>query len=125
MKVSEMFPSDYLKASDLQGQEVAVTIDRWGQELLGQGDAAEQKTIVYFQNKDRGLVLNKTNANALTDITGSDESDDWIGHQVVLFPDTVDFKGDRVPCIRVKASQAVPQPKPEPVTELSLDDIPF
>ena len=122
MKVSEMFKRDYLKAADLQGREITVTIDRWAREVLGQGDAAEEKTIVYFQNKDLGLALNKTNANTIADITGSEESDDWIGRPIVLFPDTTDYQGKRVDCIRIKA----PQPQPQPVpAELNADDIPF
>jgi hypothetical protein len=56
---------------------------------------------VYFAGKEKGLVLNKTNANMIVEIAGSDETEDWEGVQIVLYSTRVDFQGRRVDAIRV------------------------
>jgi hypothetical protein len=37
----------------------------------------------------------------IEEISGSDETDDWAGHQIILYPTKVDFSGRRVDAIRV------------------------
>lgn len=97
MRTSDAFPSKYLKAADLQGQQVTVKIDRVEFEMIGD----DKKLIIYFQGKDRGVVLNRTNANNISAIYG-DEMDEWRGMTVVLFEAMVDFQGKTVPAIRIK-----------------------
>jgi|SRR5689334_8541984 len=97
-RVSEMFPSSYLKADDLQGREVTVVIDSWESETLGE----ETRPVLYFVGKQKGLVLNKTNANMVAEIAGTDEMNDWQGLRITIYPTRTDFQGKRVPCIRVK-----------------------
>lgn len=97
MKIGKAFPSNYIKSDDLDGRRVVVTIDRVELEKIGD----DEKPVLYFKGKDRGLVLNKTNAATIVEITGSDDTDDWHGHPIVLFPSKTEFQGKRVPCIRV------------------------
>lgn len=112
MKIGAAFPGNYIKAADLQGKRVAVVIDHVEMEDIG----GETKPVVHFRGKDRGLVLNKTNSNAIWGINGSDETDDWPGTSIILFPSKTDFQGKRVDCIRVDppdnapARPARPQP---------------
>ena len=119
MNINASFPSNYLKASDLQGQEVVVTIDRVEMEEVGQGKDKEAKPIIYFRGKQKGVVLNKTNASTITSIVGSGETDDWTGHRVCLFVREVEFQGSMVPAIRIKAvattAKRAPKPAPAPV----------
>lgn len=97
MRVSEAFPSQYLKAADLQEKQAAVQVERVDFEQIGD----DRKPVVYFKGKEKGLVLNKTNANNIAAVYG-DETDDWLGADLVLFPTMVDFQGRSVPAIRVK-----------------------
>lgn len=97
MRISAAFPSTYLKAADLREQQVKVIIDRVELDEIG----GEHKPILYFQGKEKGLVLNKTNANVLAQAYG-DETESWAGGEVVLFPTMVDFQGRSVEAIRVK-----------------------
>ena len=48
------------------------------------------------------LILNKTNARSIARILGTDETHTWDGHDIMLVPAQVDFKGDIVDAIRVK-----------------------
>jgi hypothetical protein len=112
MKVGEAFPGAYLKSSDLQGRRVTVVISEIKPEEIG-GDT---KPVLYFEGKERGLVLNKTNANMIAEILGTDEMDDWHGHRIVLHPAKTEFQGRRVDCIRVDAApKGAPTPAPKPV----------
>ena len=118
MKIGSAFPGQYIKAADLQGKRVQVVIDHVEMEDIG----GETKPVLHFRGKERGLVLNKTNANAVWGITGTDETDEWSGVTVVLYPSKTDFQGKRVDCIRIDPPvqpvrrQAPPPPPPSPVS---------
>ena len=101
MNINEAFPSKYLKASDLQGRSIPVVMDRVEMEDIGRG---EEKLILYFQGKAKGMVLNKTNANNIAALYTPD-TDNWAGRQIVLFEAMVDFQGKTVPALRIKAPQ--------------------
>lgn len=133
--INEAFPSKYLKASDLQGREVIVTMDRVDFEPVGQ--KKEMKAVLYFQGKDKGLVMNKTNANKITEITGSALTEEWRGQRIRLYPSETQFGGDMVDCIRIKPlngsamrmTKLAPPPPPPPQDDyyepLDESDIPF
>lgn len=123
MKISAAFPSNYLKAADLNDRNVKVVMDRVEMEDIG----GDHKPILYFQGKDKGLVLNKTNSNNISAAYG-DDTDEWAGRQLVLYPAMTDFQGKTVPCIRVRAPTAkdgAAIPKPAPQSENPAEDIEF
>ena len=112
--IHEVFPSKYLRASDLGGVSPVVTIDRVEFEPVGR--AREMKGVVYFAGKQKGLVLNKTNATKMAEIVGSLETDDWPGSRVQLYATEVEFQGDTVETIRCKAPATARKPiPPKPV----------
>lgn len=126
MNVNTAFPSKTLKASDLNGSNVSVTISHVEIEKMG----SDNKPVVYFEGKQKGLVLNKTNAKRIVEITGSSETEDWKGYVIVLYPTETEFQGDTVECIRIKkpAQAARPTPPPKPPADdfqVSDDDVPF
>jgi hypothetical protein len=102
MKVSEVFTSNYLAASDLQGAEPTVVIASVEVKEFDDGN----KFLVTFQNKKKGLVANKTNSKRLAMLYG-DDTDDWIGKEVVLYTDIVDFQGRQTEAIRVRGPKKV------------------
>ena len=103
--IHDAFPSNYLKASDLKGAQPVVTIDRIEFEAVGR--TKEMKPIVYFVGKEKGVVLNKTNANKIAELTGSTETDDWSGCQIRLYATHVEFQGETVEAIREAADRNV------------------
>lgn len=124
MKSNDVFPGKYLRADDLNGAEPIVTMRDVKIETLGD----DSKPVLYFVGKEKGLVMNKTNWAAITEITGSDDSDEWTGKKVKLVTRKVDFQGKRVPAIRVEepiANGHRPPPPVEPVHAPDEDDIPF
>lgn len=136
--INDAFPSNYLKASDLQGKEVIVTIDRVDFEAVGR--EREMKAVIYFTGKDKGVVLNKTNAKKIIEISGSAITEEWQGTQIKLYPTETEFGGETVDCIRIKPvgrpamgrmQREAPAPRPVSVPDdihnapLTDDDIPF
>jgi hypothetical protein len=124
MNISEAFPSKYLKSSDLQDREVSVVIGRIEMETIG----TDRRMLLYFNGKDKALVCNKTNATSIAKGYGQD-TDNWIGKPIVLFPAYVDFKGESVEAIRVKLKPKAAAPQPpqsngNSTAELS-DEVPF
>jgi hypothetical protein len=118
MKTSEAFPSQYLKKEDVGDKRIVVSIDHVDMEDVGQGEQQERKPVVYFTGLDKGMVLNKGNADAMTEAAGGDdEMDNWRGVRVVLYVDrNVMFAGKRVGGLRVTlpAGKANPAKPAEP-----------
>ena len=115
MKIGAAFPSKYLKADDLGVNRPIVTIERVTLEDVG-GDG-EHRPVIRFAGKDKMLVVNKTNANIISEVLGTDETDEWEGRQIRLYATKTEFQGKRVPCIRVddQPVKVAPKPKPKPV----------
>lgn len=102
MNINDLYPSKYLSASDLQGREVEVTIGNVVIEEVGKDK--EKRPILYFQGKQKGVVLNKTNAHNVGVIYGPD-TEAWVGQRVTLFVVWTDFQGKSVEAIRIRGPQ--------------------
>jgi len=101
MNINEAFPSNFLKAADLNGAQPTVTISHIKTEEIGE----DRKMVLYFVGKEKGVVLNKTNATNIAAAYGP-ETDDWTGQKVTLFSSWVDFQGKSVEAIRIRKADA-------------------
>lgn len=88
MKVSQMYPEKWLKAAHLQGRTITVYVqDSTVQELFNtQAKKKEPKFVLYFYKAKLPMILNKTQALAMVEVTGVDDSDNWKGHYIALSP---------------------------------------
>lgn len=124
MKLTEAYPSAFLKADDLNGKQVRLTIEDVTLEEIGQGKDKEKKLIVSFVGKEKKLVLNKTNAKTISKLYG-DETDGWIDKDIIIAAREVEFQGDMVWSIRVSLSKPTAA---EPVAAAAKGDdanVPF
>jgi hypothetical protein len=119
MNINTVFPSKYLKASEFTG-DVSYTIKEVTIEEVGSENDKERKPIVYFNETEKGLACNKTNANTIAGIYGP-ETSGWIGRRITLFATEVDFQGTQTLAIRVRmrpptapAAAQAPAPAPAP-----------
>ena len=142
MKI-EATNSKTLKASDLNGREVRVTMSHVERQEFKNRETGgiDRKYVLFFEGKEKGLVLNKINTNTIIDYYG-DESDAWAGKQIILYETTAEYQGKRSPAIRIKvnpnhvtqAQVAAPQ-RPAPAaapaastykdTPIEEDSVPF
>ena len=116
--INDFYPSNYLRAADLGGKEVDVTIDRVTSEEFEQDGKKRMKPVVHFRNTGiKPLVTNKTNAMLIATACGSEDYSTWTGKQVRLYADLVNFRGKVSEAIRVKRT-------PAPLVEELNDEIP-
>lgn len=101
MNINEEFPSKWLKATDLNGQQPTYTIREVSREDIGDDGF---KPVIFFNEVAKGVVLNKTNATNISEAYGP-ETDAWIGKPVILFTTWVDFQGKSVEAIRIRPGQ--------------------
>lgn len=124
----------YLKAEDLRGRDATVYIASAEVVKMDEG----MKVCIYFQGKEKGLLLNKTNSTTISSLYGP-QTDGWIGKPITIGMSWVDFQGSQVQAIRVRPMvmnggvdpQAPPHHQPRPVQQQAApvrdldDEVPF
>lgn len=105
-----LFDDDWLKAIHLGSKERRVKIEKVEQgQLENKGKKTRKPVIVFAEagfpkgsdGKQLRLAANKTNAKVIARAYGNDTAD-WIGREIILYPTQTDMAGDTVDCIRVK-----------------------
>ena len=79
------------------------------------GNPQEAKPVVYLDEYDKGIILNKTNAKALVKVFGDDETT-WPGKKIVLttVPTRNPSTGEEIDAIRMQAVPAERKRKRRP-----------
>jgi len=115
----KIYGSKYLGEADLEGGEPRLKISKVELvELRDKNGSTKLKFVIWFEDTDKGLVLNKTNAKKLADAYGK-QPDKWVGQIVQLYSEDTSFgKGVRVRPMRKPAVPAEPNPE-------TNDAIPF
>ena len=142
MKTNEMKTSKYMKKEDCGENGILVKIADLKQENVAPDNKPEQlKWILYFHGDFKPMVMNGTNTKLIEKALGSDETDDWMDKEIVLFSDeNVEYMGEIVGGVRCDVTRtkryhakqsAVPgvAAKPEKPARAEspdfVDDIPF
>jgi hypothetical protein len=118
MNINDVYQSTstFLRAADLHGSTVKLMIAEVGTHTFDEGTPkAKTQVILGFQGKEKRLGLNATNARAIAEQLG-DDTDQWPGKEIKIFPTKTDFGGEMVDCIRI-VQEAPP--------EALHDEIPF
>ena len=126
-----MFPSNYVAAVEFGGKDVSLTISKVEIEALKKTDGTtEKKPVLHFSETPKKLVLNKTNANTIAELHGS-EARKWAGKRITLFPDRCMSFGKQTDCVRVRSkipaggggrpAPAATQQAPAAEDDLSID----
>lgn len=83
----ELYPGRFIKAGELQGKRVTLTIKDIDTDLLIGDDGKEKvKGVITFEQTPKQLPLNKTNGLCLRAMFGRKLSD-WIGRKIIIYPD--------------------------------------
>jgi hypothetical protein len=129
MKREELFPSKYLKCGDLKGRSVVVEIEEAPlEQLKGTDGTVQSKVVLHFVGKRKSMPLNRTNWDSVVEVTGEDDTVNWPGCRIEIYPSTTEMAGKRMDCIRVRApaSKEGAAPKQRGSSEDAFDDeIPF
>lgn len=94
-----MFDSEYLRAVDLEDADAVFIIA--SVEAGEVGEEGKKQPIITFEGQEKKFGCNRTNAVTIANLYGNDTRQ-WKGKALTLFPTTTQFKGDTVDCIRVR-----------------------
>jgi len=99
-------PSKYLSHTDISDvTDTVLTVKSYEKTIIGQQPPTE-KWVLYFEETQKGLVLNKTNGKTMTKLFLSDDMDSWIGGKVSLYvKDDVEFQGEIMSAIRIRTKR--------------------
>ena len=125
MSILKLFPSKYLKHYDIADGET-VTISEVKVEEVGQDK--QEKPVLYFNEHDKGAILNVTNARAIAKVYG-DEEGEWPGKKLTLV--TIPSRtpqGEPTTSICMKPAAPAPALKKKAAAQVAAavdDEIPY
>ena len=110
----------YLKKEDIPSPVNTSILWIKEEEVTTPGKGTETRLVLYFDGLKKGLVLNTANAEALADVTGTDDYEKWSDVPIQLYADPdVTFGKKKVGGIRIRkpvsVSVRVPEQELEPV----------
>jgi hypothetical protein len=127
--INQLKESRFLKKEDC-GTGILVTICGCDQQNVAkEGVEPEMKWALHFEETEKPMVLNSTNAQIIAVIAKNEDTDNWKGVKVVLYNDpSISFSGKltggiraRQPVFKSKPSPLPPKattpPEPEPESE--------
>jgi len=108
MEIDDLYPSKYLRGSDLQGHAVTVKIERVALERFydQQSRSELEKLVVYLVGKKKALIAGKSLAYEIAGACKSRNTDTWPGHEFVLFTERKLVYGREMDVLRAKAKVA-------------------
>jgi len=110
MHISKMISSKFIKSGDVE-QPILVTINGVSKQNVAKEN--EQPVIKYllnFSDHEKPLVLNVTNTQLCASACNSEETEDWTGHQIVLYNDpTIMYGGSLTGGVRIRAPKNIIQ----------------
>jgi hypothetical protein len=117
--IDDFYPSKYLRADDLKGKEIEVTIDHVESEEFSQDGGTRNKPVVHFRNGGlKPLICNKTNSTRIATALNNKDYTTWPGKRILLYSDMEEFKGQVHEVVRVRRA-------PEPLAKDLNDEIPL
>lgn len=108
----QLYPGRFIKAGELLGRKVTLTIADVELEGLQGDDGKEKaKAVISFRESEKKMVTCKTNGICIKEMFGKTISE-WVGKRITIFPDT--WNGE--PCIRIWGSPDIETDKVVQIT---------
>lgn len=122
--IRDLWPDRWLKAHHLADKRPTVAIESVTVEPLynPRTKREEPKLIVAFYRKTLRLILNKTQAQTLAQITQTDDYMRWVGQRVVLSAGTAPNGAPTIVISPVPDPAPAPSPTADDEDTPSLDD---
>jgi len=96
---------EYLGAYSLEnGDDLTLTISKVEQDMVkGQSGREESCMVVFFEELDKGMICNKTNAKTIQQVHGTPFIEEWKGKRVILGTEKVSAFGETTDALRIRA----------------------
>jgi len=112
------FNPNYLGAYAMDGTDKVLTIAKTATEKVKNTDGKEEEVLVlHWKEKEKPMILNKTNSKAVAKVAKSNYIEDWIGVRVSIYTSNVRAFGESVDALRIRDFA--------PRTAETLDDVRF
>lgn len=92
-------------------KDMVVEITNVTKEHVQNGDKKEEAMLVYLKNQ-KPMIINSTNAKAITTALGSPYIEDWVGKRITLYVSRIKAFGDWHDALRVR-KEAPQEPQKE------------
>ena len=104
-KISQEFPPRFLKGDEFAGKEMKLTIKEIKKEKVysRQKNENQDMLVIYFEGGTRGVLLKKERATDIKNIHG-DDTDEWIGKDVIMYTEKKKARDGIFDVIRFKES---------------------
>lgn len=137
MKISDMKSSRFLTQNDVGEDGKVVTVQDISHENVAPANQPKElKYVMHFEEEwAKPLVLNRINTELAAKVLRSDDTDLWIGKQLVAYQDpTISYGGKVIGGIRLRAVKATdkagasdeadpaPAPKASPADAITADN---
>ena len=104
MKIAKYRNSKWLRKDDVEAmpqEQRKTVVERIAEEEVGD----DMKPVLYLKGIEKAWPLNMTALEALADITGSDDTDDFAGTPVEIYVDPdVRYAGKRIGGIKLRST---------------------
>ena len=94
---------NYLGSWDVpDGEDLVLTIDRAARDDVKNERGTERKLTLHFVEDYKPMILNATNAKALSEATGSTKVETWSGQRVAIYTTKVTAFGGTTDALRIR-----------------------
>lgn len=126
MKLSDLYPRRYATGHDLNGKAYTLTIERVQLEEMrpNHNAPAEMKPVIYFENSEKGVIMSRTMAYQVAGVVGSEDTLDWPGQRITIYPQPMMVAGKQRVGIRARAPSNGPDEPPAQMAEEDLTAAP-
>lgn len=84
-------------------KDIILTIDKVVREIVtSEGGKKEECTVVHFKEKQKPMILNRTNAKMISRLYDTPYIEQWGGHKIKVGRSVTKLKGEEVECLRVR-----------------------
>lgn len=103
MTRKDAFPSSWINATSVEPEGEEVTIREVTLESVG--EKKEELPVIRFDERDDRLVCRITNWNSIVELTGEEDSDNWVGKRIKLVRVRVECRGEMRDGVRIQAAK--------------------
>lgn len=136
MNINQIKKSKFLTRADVNPPALMTVQGVEEVNVAMEGAPPEIRFACYFNESEKPMVLNSTNAKIMAGVFASEETDEWTGKKIVLYDDpNISFGGKLVGGIRCRAPKvkqpgatpapAPAKPAPAPLPAEPEGDVPF
>ena len=95
---------DYLGAYAFQpGEEKILTIKNVVREFVQMGGGkGEECTVAHFAEREKPMVINRTNCKTITKLYATPYIEQWVGKRIRVYVTKTKLKGEEVDCLRIR-----------------------